>query len=102
MSMKKRHLNLLVSENLIERAREHNINISSFLEIRLQEYLALIDGKQVNPTPYVDDNGDTIVNTSSKGKSNNHSFHSNDDSGAYGLVVMTSPSHGGGLRFKSG
>ena len=24
------------------------------------------------------------------------------DSGAYGLVVMTSPSHGGGRRFESG
>ena len=102
MSMKKRHLNLLVSENLIKRAREHNINISSFLEIRLQEYLALIDGKQVNSTPYVDDNGDISVNTSGKGKTNNHNSYSKDAPGAYGLVVMTSPSHGGGLRFKSG
>ena len=26
----------------------------------------------------------------------------NESSGAYGLVVMTSPSHGGGRRFESG
>ena len=36
------------------------------------------------------------------GKSNNQFIHSKDKSRAYGLVVMTSPSHGGGLRFKSG
>jgi hypothetical protein len=43
------------------------------------------------------------INISKKwGKSNNQFIHSKDKSRAYGLVVMTSPSHGGGLRFKSG
>ena len=77
--MKKRPLNLSINDDLVERARNHGINVSAFLEIKLQEHLALIEGK-----------------------SNNHNSHSRDELGAYGLVVMTSPSHGGGLRFKSG
>ena len=37
-----------------------------------------------------------------EGKTNNHNHNSKNNAGAYGLVVMTSPSHGGGRRFKSG
>lgn len=44
--MKKRPLNLLVSEELIERARKHGINLSAFLELKLEEHLALIHGKR--------------------------------------------------------
>lgn len=31
MFMNKKHLNLLVNDNIIKKAREHNINISAFL-----------------------------------------------------------------------
>ena len=43
MRMKKKPLNLLINEDLVKKAREHDINLSSFLELRLREYLALID-----------------------------------------------------------
>ena len=46
MRMRKKPLNLLVNEDLIERARERGINLSAFLEIKLEEHLALIHGKR--------------------------------------------------------
>ena len=48
MRMKKKPLNLLINEDLVKRAREQGINLSAFLEIKLQEHLALIEGKSVN------------------------------------------------------
>ena len=44
--MPKHKLTLSVNEDLVKRAREHGINISAFLEIKLQEHLALIHGKR--------------------------------------------------------
>ena len=41
--MAKKRLNLTVDENLLNEARQHGINLSSFLEIKLREYLALIN-----------------------------------------------------------
>ena len=82
-------MNFLISEKLVKRARNHGINLSAFLEIKLQEYLALIEGKSINHNHYSQQN-----NKSEK--------KIKDDKRAYVLVVMTSPSHGGGLRFKSG
>ena len=45
--MSKRKLTLSINENLLEQARKNSINISSFLEVRLQEYLALINGTKI-------------------------------------------------------
>lgn len=44
--MAKYKLTLSVNEDVVKRAREHGINISAFLEIKLEEYLALIHGKR--------------------------------------------------------
>ena len=44
--MIKKTLNLLVNEDLINRARERSINLSAFFEIKLEEHLALIHGKR--------------------------------------------------------
>ena len=44
--MSKRKLTLSVNDDLVKEARKYNINLSSFLEIKLREYLALIDRKQ--------------------------------------------------------
>ncbi len=41
--MVKQNLTLTVNKNLIKKARKHDMNISSFLEIRLREYIALDD-----------------------------------------------------------
>ena len=50
--MKKKPLNLSIDKDLIKRARKKGINLSAFLEIRLQEYLALIEGKSINHNHY--------------------------------------------------
>ncbi len=46
--MPKHKLTLSVNEDVVKRAREHGINISAFLEIKLEEHLALIHGKRYN------------------------------------------------------
>ena len=46
MRMNKKPLNLSINIELVDRARKHGINLSAFLEIKLQEHLALIEGKQ--------------------------------------------------------
>ncbi len=46
--MVKQNLTLTVNKNLIKKARKHDMNISSFLEIRLNEYFALIEGNSEN------------------------------------------------------
>ena len=46
--MSKQKLTLSVNKNVVKKAREHNINISTFLEIRLNEYISLLEGNAVN------------------------------------------------------
>jgi hypothetical protein len=41
--MTKRHLTLLVEADLIQKARDHGLIISRFLENKLQEYFTFID-----------------------------------------------------------
>ena len=86
MRMKRKALNLLVDIDLVKKARNHGLNLSKFFENQLIGYFNFIEGKHNN---YI--------------HNPNASMNNNDiDPGAYGLVVMTSPSHGGGRRFKSG
>ena len=56
----KTNLTLYVDKNLVEEAKEMGINLSSFFEIKLREYLALIKsrdnvkvcrGRDSNPGP---------------------------------------------------
>ena len=44
--MTKYKLTLSLNKDVVKRAREHGINISAFLEIKLEEHLALIHGKR--------------------------------------------------------
>ena len=44
--MSKKRINLTIDEDLLNEARQHGINLSSFLEMKLREYLALIKGLQ--------------------------------------------------------
>ena len=46
--MEKVRTNVSISKDVLEKARKHNIIISSFLEIKLVEYLALLEGKALN------------------------------------------------------
>ena len=43
MRMVRKPLNLLVDEELIQKARDHGLIISKFLENKLQEYFQFID-----------------------------------------------------------
>ena len=50
--MIKKSLNLTISEDLIRKGREYNINFSSFLEMKLVEYIAYREGiylKNIKP-----------------------------------------------------
>ena len=44
MRIKKKRLNLSINDELINKARDKGINLSAFLEIKLQEHLALLEG----------------------------------------------------------
>jgi hypothetical protein len=46
--MTKQKLTLSVNKNVVQKAREHDINISTFLEIRLNEYISLLEGNTIN------------------------------------------------------
>ncbi len=46
--MVKQNLTLTVNKDLIKKARNQGMNISSFLEIRLNEYFALLEGNSQN------------------------------------------------------
>ena len=46
--MSKQKLTLSVNKNVVKKAREHDINISTFLEIRLNEYISLLEGNALN------------------------------------------------------
>ena len=102
MRMKKKALNLYVDSYLIEKTKDHGLVISKFLDNQLRSYFEFIEQRQKQFTPYNTNNTTTTISNNTKSKSNNQSIHSEDKTRAYGLVVMTSPSHGGGLRFKSG
>ena len=41
--MVKKHLNLLVEVDLIQKAKDHGLVLSKFLENKLQEYFSFID-----------------------------------------------------------
>ena len=41
---------ITINKDLLKKAKEHNISISSFLDIELRRYIALIEGKQSNST----------------------------------------------------
>ena len=46
--MAKKHLNLLVDENLVKKARDHGIVLSKFFENSLQVHMSIINSKYNN------------------------------------------------------
>jgi hypothetical protein len=46
--MTKQKLTLAIDQNLLKKVKDYDINISSFLEIRLREYIAVVEGVSVN------------------------------------------------------
>ena len=41
---------ITINKDLLKKAQEHNISISSFLDIELRRYLALVEAKPINST----------------------------------------------------
>jgi hypothetical protein len=48
MNIKKKRTTITIHNDLLEKAKKHNVCISSFLDIELRKYLALIEGKHKN------------------------------------------------------
>jgi len=62
--MKKVRVNISLSEDLREKCEELNINISSFTEIKLREYIAMIEGeKSFHRTPQKKTSGPAGIRT---------------------------------------
>lgn len=59
MYMSKIRTTITISPNLLEKAKEHGISISSFLDIELRRYIALIesDGPKGIRTPVTGSEG---------------------------------------------
>ena len=74
---------------VIRKAKEYNINISAFLEIRLREYLALIERDESYITSYYDNQKSRINNSQDipvNSKSNNTIFNNDINSRARGVA----------------
>ena len=104
--MTKKRLNLTIDEDLVNKAREYGINISSFLEIKLREYIAMLELSQ---SSYSKSSSNNPINESNAYIHHTSSHHSQNlktnkgiMAGASGLGVMTLPLRGRGRRFKSG
>ena len=53
--MTKVRTTVTVDKDLLNKAREKNISISSFLDIELRRYIALVNGKTLNNSSYNQD-----------------------------------------------
>ena len=52
MHMAKIRTTITINKDLLEKAKVHNISISSFLDIELRRYIAFIEGNQWNHSQY--------------------------------------------------
>ena len=87
--MKKIHLNLLVNEELVKKARDYGLNLSRFFENQLQGYFKFIEEKQNMYTPYISSQSTKIKDDKPvdlNGKSNNLKSHSYKTSWACGVA----------------
>ena len=50
--MPKTRTTITISKDLLKKARENEVNISSFVDIELRRFIALIEGKTINDSPY--------------------------------------------------
>jgi hypothetical protein len=50
--MPKTRTTITISKDLLKKARDNEVNISSFVDIELRRFLALIEGKTINDSSY--------------------------------------------------
>ena len=91
--MKKVRTTINLNEDVVRKAKSLKINISAVAEMSIINYIKELEN--------IESKNKYSVNE----KTNNDNPYSKpykSNSGAYGLEVMTLPSHGRGRRFKSG
>ena len=50
--MSKTRTTITISRDLLKKARENEVNISSFVDIELRRFIALIEGKTINDSSH--------------------------------------------------
>ena|GEM_PF-4088520 len=87
--MVKTRTTITISKDLLKKARDMEINISSFVDLELRRYIALIEGKtyalskpKETTTNYIQPQVDFL-----KGKANNSGANIPGDSGLWGSLV---------------
>jgi hypothetical protein len=50
--MPKTRTTITISKDLLKKARDNEVNISSFVDIELRRFLALIEGKTINDSSH--------------------------------------------------
>jgi len=106
--MAKKHLTLLVEADLIQKARDHGLIISRFLENKLQEHFQYMDaigyGRRKEFSPYIDGNHPNPISnapSSIQGKSNNLMLDNQKSSWACGVAWYPCGFGSHRLAFKS-
>ncbi len=94
--MAKVRTTIRMNEDVVKMAKKLGVNISAFTEMKLLEHFKDLENLRRETNNPINSNPHSVS------QSNEQIGVHNEASGAYGLVVMTSPSHGGGRRFKSG
>ncbi len=104
MSMKKKHLNLLVDNELINKARNYGLNLSKFFENQLRGYFRYLEDKQNNFSPYIQEsNRDLQVMESENNYNKNYNVGKDNNSSSWARGVAWYPCSFGSYRleFKS-
>ncbi len=52
---------ITINKDLLKKAKHHSISISSFLDIELRRYIALIEGKQTNPHKFSEESNQSEI-----------------------------------------
>ncbi len=89
MHTEKVRTNITINKNLLEKAREHDICISSFLDIELRRYLSLIERRDSNDFSFNIDQSrlmDDYGFRAKDSKSNNTVLDSSTNSRARGVA----------------
>jgi len=87
--MTKIRTTITINKDLLKKAKQYDISISSFLDIELRRYIALIEGKTYSISKPKETITDSIQPQAHflKGKANNSNSNIPEDSGLWGSLV---------------
>lgn len=87
--MNKIRTTIIIDKELLSKAKEHRVSISSFLDIELRKYIAIIKSTNYSISKYKK----TMIDSTQphihfqKGKTNNSIYNILEDSGLWGSLV---------------